>query len=266
MVGFLSNLKAHARFLPVPGVFDLLCDGEFLMVPQSAHAFCACNLAQPVSHAVLPGSNATFIVKAATPPLAYQWRFNAAMCLERQCNRSPSPTSQSANTARYSVVITNASGVVNKFACDLALATAPDFLWARTVTNGVSPNYAGYTYAGDVAADNEGNVFVAGMFGSRDSTLASIDFGGGVLTNNSPTNNAGLDQRHILSPSTTISATSPGRGRSHNSIDSSRMRLVTDMGGNGVSRDNSRELHLRNQYADEFGHARYLPGQVQFSG
>src|SRR5882672_10708795 len=108
MAGFLSNLKAHARFCAYLAVSTFYGMAS-LMVPQSAHALVPAISAQPVSQAALPGSNATFIVTAATPPLAYQWRFNGGN-VSGATNATLTITNvQAANTGTYTVVITNVS-------------------------------------------------------------------------------------------------------------------------------------------------------------
>jgi len=266
MVGFLSNLKAHARFCPYLA-FSTFYAMASLMVPQSAHALCLQSPLNPSVRLFCRGPTRRSSSRLPLRPWAYQWRFNGGN-VSGATNATLTITNvQAANTGPYSVVITNASGVVTSSPATLALADRSRFPLGSHRDNGVSPNYAGYTYAGDVAADNEETFFVAGMFGSRDSTLASIDFGGGVLTNNSPQTTQDFDQRHILSPSTTISATSPGRGRSPPTLSTVHVcGWSQTWAAMCISRDDSRELQLRNQYADEFGHARYLPGQVQFSG
>src|SRR6267142_2352538 len=232
MAGFLSKLWVHERFCPYLAV-AVSCGIQCFILPQTAHALAPAIYGQPVSQAVLPGSNATFIVTAALPPLAYQWRFNGGN-LSGATNSALTITNvQAANIGTYTAVITNISGVITSVPATLALATAPGFLWARTVTNGLAPNYQGHSAAGDVAADNDGNVFVAGTFSSDNSSLSSIDFGGGVLTDNSPTNNFGYRPNVcFICKYDRLGNFAWARQVATNSNDASPMRLRTDARGN----------------------------------
>src|SRR5256885_12787263 len=54
------------------------CGIQWLILPEPAHAVTPAIYGQPLSQAVLPGSNATFVVSAAAPPLMYQWRFGGS--------------------------------------------------------------------------------------------------------------------------------------------------------------------------------------------
>lgn len=180
MSGFLlrSALKNRCSRLAKP----LICVGmQCLFLHQSANAVTPAIYGQPLSQAVLPGSNATFVVIAGTPPLAYQWRFNGGNVPGATNSAFTLTNVQPANTTAYAVVVSNSSGAVTSPPASLWLATVPDFLWARQVTNGVAPNYAAISGAKHVAADSSGNVFVAGTFNG--ASPASIDFGGVGLTN-----------------------------------------------------------------------------------
>jgi hypothetical protein len=134
--------------------------------------------AQPVTQAALPGSVVTFSVSAGgTVPLSYQWTFNGSP-IAGATNASLVITGvQSNNTGSYSVVVTNAAGSVTSSLASLFLANAPDFLWARSASNGAP---AASSAADGVAADVFGNILVAGWF-----ETPTLDFGGGVLTNSS---------------------------------------------------------------------------------
>jgi hypothetical protein len=180
MVGLLSRFNANSwssrRIL-----IAIACGMSFLLPPRISHAVSPAIYGQPLSQAALPGSNATFVVIAGTPPLAYQWRFNSGN-LSGATNSTLTITNvQPVNAGAYSVVISNSSGALTSPPASLWLATAPDFLWARQVTNGVPPNYAAISAARSVAADSSGNLFVAGTFSG--AFPASIDFGGIALTN-----------------------------------------------------------------------------------
>ena len=224
MAGFLLSSKAHARFCPYLAVSTFYAMAS-LMLPQTAHALAPAISAQPVSQAVLPGSNATFIVTAASPPLAYQWRFNGGNVSGATNSALTITNVQTASTGTYTVVITNASGVVTSSPATLALATAPDFLWARNVTNGASPSYPGYSYADHVAADHLGNVFVAGMFFG--GSPASIDFGGSGLTNI-----GGARAGYFICKYDRSGNFAWARQVATNSADTPRLRLATDSTGN----------------------------------
>lgn len=138
--------------------------------------------AQPISQAALLGSNATFMVTAAgTPPFSYQWQFNASDSAGATNSTLDIIGVQSNKLGGYRAIVTSPYGAVTSSPATLALATPPGFLWVRNVTNGVSPNYAAISSATHIAADNAGNVFAAGTF--YGISPASINFGGGTLTN-----------------------------------------------------------------------------------
>jgi len=180
MVGLLSKFSVKRRlFLRVAIV---ICGAaQCLFLSRTALAVAPAIYGQPLSQAVLPGSNATFVVSATPPPLTYQWRFNGGN-LSGATNSAITITNvQAANTGAYAVVISNSGGAITSSPATLWLATPPDFLWARQVTNGVPPTYAAISAARHVAADGLGNVFVAGTF--QGNFPASIDFGGVALTN-----------------------------------------------------------------------------------
>jgi len=58
----------------------------------------------------LAGSNATFVVSATTPPLAYQWRFNGTNLSGATNSAYTRSNVQRTNAGNYSVAITNAFG------------------------------------------------------------------------------------------------------------------------------------------------------------
>jgi hypothetical protein len=179
MGGFISSFNLKSWFC-LRVALAISC-GISGLLPLSSHAVSPSIYGQPLSQAALPGSNATFVVIAGTPPLTYQWRFNGGNLFGATNSTLTITNVQPANTGAYSVVISNSSGAITSPPASLWLATAPDFLWARQVTNGVPPNYAAISGAKHVAADSSGNVFVAGTFSGN--FPASINFGGIALTN-----------------------------------------------------------------------------------
>jgi hypothetical protein len=180
MVGFLSrfDVKGWSCLRITTAIY---CGMSSLILPLTSHAVAPAIYGQPLNQAVLAGSNATFVVTAGTVPLAYRWRFNGDNVSGATNSRFTIANVQPANTGVYAVVVSNSSGAITSPPASLWLATAPDFLWARQVTNGVAPSYAVISGAKHVAADSSGNVFVAGTFSGV--SPASIDFGGVALTN-----------------------------------------------------------------------------------
>ena len=132
--------------------------------------------AQPVSQAAVPGTDVTFSVSAGgTAPLSYQWSFNGSPISSATNSSLVISGVQSNNTGSYCVVVANAAGSVTSSPANLFLANAPDFLWARSASNGAP---AGNSAADSIAADVFGNLLVAGWF-----ETPTLDFGGGMLTN-----------------------------------------------------------------------------------
>ena len=131
---------------------------------------------QPVSQAAVPGSGVTFSLSAGgTAPLGYQWIFNG-LAIAGATNSSLTLSGiQSNNIGSYCAAVANAAGSVTSSPANLFLANAPDFLWARSASNG-APSGGGAAYG--VAVDVFGNLIVAGSF-----TAPTLDLGGGVLTN-----------------------------------------------------------------------------------
>ena len=67
----------------------------------------------PVNRCVDPGSNATFSARAyGAPTLNYQWRFNSADIAGETGNSCTISNAQGANAGNYSVVVSNAFGIV----------------------------------------------------------------------------------------------------------------------------------------------------------
>ena len=180
MVGFLLAVRDNDRLWSRIRV-AVCCGISCIICSRSVHAVTPTIYGQPLSQAALAGSNAVFVVSAGTSPLAYQWRFNGGNVSGATNSTLTITNVQPTNTGAYVVVVTNSSGAITSPPAVLSLTTAPDFLWARQVTNGVPPSYGAISGARHVAADNSGNLFVAGTFNG--SSPASIDFGGVALTN-----------------------------------------------------------------------------------
>lgn len=180
MAGFAGRFRGKAlSHLRVTA--SVCCGLQLLLSGWSTKAATPTIHGQPLSQAALSDSNATFVVFAQTPPLTYQWRFNGINVSGATNSAFTVTNVQSANTGAYTVIVSNSSGAITSPPATLWLATPPDFLWARQATNGVAPNYSAVSGARHVAADNSGNVFVAGTF--YGAPPPSIDFGGVALTN-----------------------------------------------------------------------------------
>src|SRR5256885_6387555 len=103
------------------------CGIQWLILPEPAHAVTPAIYGQPLSQAVLPGSNATFVVSAAAPPLMYQWRFGGSNVPGATNSAFSVPNVQPANTSAYSVIISNLSGAVTPSPATPSLAASPRF-------------------------------------------------------------------------------------------------------------------------------------------
>ncbi len=133
---------------------------------------------QPISQAAAMCSNAAFQVTAAgTAPLIYQWRLNGQNILGATNSTLAVGSMQVSNVGSYTVTVTNIFGGATSDVAILTIATPPDFLWARIVTNTVN-GYTGESSAQSMAIDGSGNVFVAGLYQGW-----GVDFGGAVLSN-----------------------------------------------------------------------------------
>jgi sugar lactone lactonase YvrE len=82
---------------------------------------------QPISQAILPGSNATLSVTAAgTPPLYYSWYFDATNLIQSGWSSALTVQDFSTNdVGNYTVVVTNAYGSVNSQIAALTVGYAP---------------------------------------------------------------------------------------------------------------------------------------------
>ena len=137
-------------------------------------------LVQPFSRAAQLGSNATFTVLATgIPVLGFQWLFNGQN-IPGASNASLSIANmQATNVGVYNVVVSNAFGSVVSDPASLSLATPPAFLWARSASNALWPNFP-QSAVYQIAVDPSGNVYGAGTF-----YASTLDFGGAILTNTS---------------------------------------------------------------------------------
>ena len=83
---------------------------------------------QPQNLVANPGSNATFIVSAnGTPPLSFQWFFNAANIFGATNSSCTITNVQATNAGNYFVIITNVAGSVTSSISTLALGFLDDF-------------------------------------------------------------------------------------------------------------------------------------------
>ncbi|MCX6630463.1 MAG: PKD domain-containing protein, partial [Candidatus Solibacter sp.] len=81
---------------------------------------------QPLNQTVKRGSNATFNVTATgTPPLGYQWRFNAAAIAGATASSYTRASAQCTNAGDYDVVVTNATGSVTSSVATLTVIAPP---------------------------------------------------------------------------------------------------------------------------------------------
>ncbi len=139
-------------------------------------------LAQPLSQATQPGSNAVFAVTAAgTEPLTYRWTLNGTNVPNGSSNQLFLASVQSNQLGSYRVVVTNLYGSTSSAPATLYLISSPDFMWVQSCTN-PSPNpsltYA-KSYANSLALNGDGGFYAAGTFSGTQ------DFGGIILSNNS---------------------------------------------------------------------------------
>src|SRR5262245_13166422 len=111
MVGFPSRLIARGWSRQRIAI-AIYCGMSCLLLPRTSHAVAPAIYGQPLSQAVLPGSNATFVIIAGTPPLAYQWRFNGGNVSGATNSTFTITNVQPANTGAYSVVVSNSSGAI----------------------------------------------------------------------------------------------------------------------------------------------------------
>src|SRR5262249_32476579 len=102
--------------------------------------------AQPQSITVNQGQDATFNVTASgTPPLRYQWRFNAANIAGATASSYTRPSAQLADTGSYSVVVTNVAGAITSAAASLTVNVPPSISaqpQSLTVTQGLNASFS----------------------------------------------------------------------------------------------------------------------------
>ena len=128
--------------------------------------------AQPVTHAVDPGSAATLSVSAiGTPPLAYQWRRNGADVPGATASTLTLPTNVPTDVVTYDVVISNPCGttttapatvVVRAAALTVAQPWGPGSLF---VTNAFGPPGWHYFTCFTFATENVSNPLNGFWFG-----------------------------------------------------------------------------------------------------
>jgi len=98
--------------------------------------------AQPQSQTVPPGSNATFSVTASgSPPLNYQWRFNATNISGATIASYTRTNAQSADAGGYTVIVTNAAGSITSSVATLLVGIPPSISTQPASTN-VNPGSA----------------------------------------------------------------------------------------------------------------------------
>jgi RHS repeat-associated protein len=98
-----------------PGLHDLslICQGQAPWI-----------VTQPTNQFVCPGLNVAFSVTAAgEAQLSYQWRYNAASLAGKTSTSLTLTNVQATNTGSYSVVVSNAYGVVTSEVATLTLLT-----------------------------------------------------------------------------------------------------------------------------------------------
>ena len=173
---------------------------------------------QPQSSSAKEGEPATFTVNATGPaPLAYQWLFNGSNIVGALSPTLTISRAQLQDAGDYSVVVSNAAGVITSASATLTVWPASVFEWAVSRTSsfgpgsfvggyfimGMATDAAGNSYASGnglnvsksdssgasawmqnvgipaaVATDATGNVFVSGAFASNTITLTNESFPG----------------------------------------------------------------------------------------
>ena len=182
---------------------------------------------QPVSQAAVIGGTAGFSVTATgTTALGYQWCMNGQSVPGATASTLILSGVQSNRAGAYTVVVTNAGGRTTSSVATLSIVTPPDFLWARNVTN-CTPDCLSQSDAGHVAADAFGNVFVAGSFQGYQG--ATIDFGGGSLTNSS---GSSLTAPFFLAKYGRFGDFEWARLVGTNAVDRGALRVAADPSGN----------------------------------
>ena len=170
---FIGTAAAHV--IQVNGHFSFHFD-EDLFRSGPVPPFIATNLAMQT---VAIGQTAVFKVAALGPSLSYRWQFAGVDIPGAATNSLTVTNVQFANAGFYSVIVTNSYGGQSSTAplsIQAAPVVPPDFLWARSATNGVTGTP--FSAALSLAVDALGRPVAAGTF-----SAPQIDFGGGFLTN-----------------------------------------------------------------------------------
>lgn len=126
----------------------------------------------PAEQTAFFGSNAVFMVGVSSgTALTYQWQFNGARIAYATNSILRVTNVQYANMGDYSVVVSNAFGVVTSAVARLTTDLFPEFVWLRSAGGAQDDS------AQTIATDNAGNLFVAGYF------KTSATFGPITVTN-----------------------------------------------------------------------------------
>lgn len=129
-------------------------------------------LTQPQSQVVNAGSSATFtVIATGTEPLRYQWQFNTA-AVSGATNLSYTRSNvQTSHVGNYTVVVTNAAGIITSAVARLSLAYVENFdsyASPNTITNtGTTNGYKIYFNAG------AGGLDFKAIFGFNYSTVTT---------------------------------------------------------------------------------------------
>jgi len=127
--------------------------------------------AQPVSQTVGVGDLVSFSVTASgTPPLAYQWRFNATNILAGATNSALSLSNiQQSQAGNYSVLVTNAGGPLTSSNALLTVTSAPPVVE-------VLPAYEPFVYTANSALVGQGGWLLnGGTSGTLEAGNLNVD-------------------------------------------------------------------------------------------
>lgn len=135
---------------------DGVSDGDEILVagtdPLNGNIAAPSISSQPTSQTVGVGDFATFSVTASgTPPLRYQWRFNATNVLAGATNSSLALSNvQPSQAGNYSVLITNVAGPIVSSNALLTITSAPP------ATDVSLPTYESFAYAANTPLVGQG--------------------------------------------------------------------------------------------------------------